>query len=212
MGFLSNVIDFEGFNGKRIGQALLHDPSRLLTGVDPASTGLWNEILGTHNHALVDQMGGATGQTYGAARQAGIDTTAGQDVQDLAHLVAAGYAIGGLAGAGSAGGAGGGAGGAASDGAGMLGTTSGFGGVGTDGAVSGLDGASIDPALAGDSIDAGGGWSPASGGSAGGMNYQQLLGKALGQMGQTKQQGQGGGMRPVNVQPGNVPWNFMGGM
>lgn len=73
-------------------------------------------------------------------------------------------------------------GGAGADGLGSaLTTSSGFGGVGTDGAVSGLDGASIDPALAGDDIDAGGGWNPASGGnstSGGNINWQQLLNQA----------------------------------
>lgn len=235
MSFLGNVIGFEGFHGKRLGQELMKDPSRLLTGVDPASTGLWNTVLGTHNHALVDQMGGATGKDYQAARAAGIDTTAGQDVQDLAHVVAAAYATAGLAGA--AGGMGGaGAGGAADGGSvnlfadavpgaggdvgasalpGAVTTSSGFGGVGMDPSATGFNGASVDPALAGDNIDAGGGWNPASGGSGGGFNYQQMLGKALNQMGQQKQQqGQGGGSRqnPVNLQPGNVPWNFMGGM
>jgi hypothetical protein len=238
MGFLNNVLGFEAFNGKRMGKALLDDPSRLLTGVDPASTWAWNGLLGTHKHPIVDQMGGATGETYKAASDSGINTHDGRMMQNLAHVVAGVFAAGGLAGAGGGGaGAAGeaGAGSGAVDGGsvnlfadaipgaggdvgassipGALGTSSGFGGVGMDQAATGLDGASIDPALAGDNIDAGGGWNPGSGGS-GSINYQQLLGKALNQMGQQKQQqGQGGGrMYPVNTQPGNVPYNFMGGM
>ncbi len=201
MSFLSDTLGFEGFHLKRIAKQLMDDPSRLVTGVDPLSTGVWNTILGTHKHAIVDQMGGATGEDYKAAEAAGINTTAGHDMQDLAHVIAAAYAVGGLAGAG------------------------------------GADGASIDPALAGDNIDAGGGWSPASNGSpalagdnidagggwspasrspasngSGGFDYQKMLGKALGQMGQSKQQAAAGGStHPVNVQPGNVPWNFMQG-
>lgn len=229
MSFLGNVIGFEGFHGKRLGEALLKEPSRLITGVDPASTGLWNTVLGTHKHALVDQMGGATGKDYQAARAAGIDTTAGQDMQDLAHVVAGAYAVGGLAGAGGAGGAGAAGGadaGAAGLGTGSLGTASGFGGVGTDAGATGFGAwgtgtgsADVSGLAAADSAAVGAeGAAPGLTGSYGpassGFNYQQMLGKALGQMGQQKQQqGQGGGaMRPVNVQPGNVPWNFMGGM
>lgn len=152
-----------------------------------------------------------------------------------AGALAAGAYFGGSALMGSGGFGGGGAAGGAADGGSMnlfadaipgaggdvgasslpgaLGTSSGFGGVGMDPAATGLDGSSIDPALAGDNIDAGGGWNPSSGGSSG-INYQQLLGKALNQMGQQKQQqAQGGGRGyPVNTQPGNVPYNFMGGM
>lgn len=227
MSFLGNVIGFEGFHGKRLGQALMKDPSRLITGVDPASTGLWNTVLGTHKHALVDQMGGATGKDYQAARAAGIDTTAGQDVQDLAHVVAGAYGAAGLAGAAGAGGAGSAGGfGAAGDGTGAVTTASGFGGVGTDAGATGFGAwgtgagsADVSGLAAADSaaVSAEGatpglteGYGPASSG----VNYQQLLGKALNQMGQQKQQdGAGGGRQsPVNVQPGNVPWNFMGGM
>lgn len=224
MSFLSDTLGFEAFHGKRLGEALLKDPSRLITGVDPASTGLWNTVLGTHNHALVDQMGGATGQDYKAASAAGINTTAGHDVQDLAHVIAGAYGVAGLAGAGgAAGGVGDVGAGAAGDGTGAVSTASGFGGVGTDAGATGFGGwggaaGGADPAglAAADSaaVDAEGaapGLTDSYGSASSGINYQQLLGKALNQMGQQKQQGQGGGMKPVNVQPGNVPYNFMGG-
>lgn len=109
--FLGDTLKFETFHGGSILKKLAHDPSRLITGVDPASTGLWNTVLGTHNKPIVDQMGGATGDDYAKASNAGINTTAGHDVQDLAHVVAAAFAAEGLAGAG--GGAGGGASGSA---------------------------------------------------------------------------------------------------
>lgn len=232
MSFLGDALGFEGFHSKRIGKALLDNPTRLLTGVDPLSTWGWNKVLGTHNKPIVDQMGGATGADYKAASNAGINTTAGHDMQDLAHVVAAYYGTAGLGGIGGAGagagadagvGAGAGA-GSVGEGAGSLGTASGFGGVGTDAGATGFGawgtsagGADVGGLAAADSaaVDAQGaapGLTDGYGSASSGVNYQQLIGKALGQMGQSKS-GQGGGGRPnpVNVQPGNVPYNFMGG-
>ncbi len=102
MSFLGDVLDFEKFNGKGIVKGIIKKPTRLLTGVDPASTSLWNGLTGSKDKALVDQMGGATGSTYKAASAAGINTGPGRTMQNIAHVIAAGYATAGLAGAGGA--------------------------------------------------------------------------------------------------------------
>lgn len=87
---------------------------------------------------------------------------------DSLALAAAAF-FGGEAALGGAGGAGAGAGGGAAEGLGAagadgvgggLGTASGFGGVGTDAGATGWGSLGAD---AGDAIDAGGGWSPATG-------------------------------------------------
>ncbi len=173
--FLGDTLKFETFHGGRLLKEIAHNPTRLITGVDPASTGLWNTVTGSHNKPLVDQMGGANKADYNAASNAGINTTAGHDVQDLAHVIAAYFAASGLAGAG---GAGGGAGG----------TSSG-----------------ADPALAGDDIDAGGGWNPGSAqsgdsSSSSALTPQQTQGlsNALQSMG--KQQQQQRGLAPIQTQ------------
>ena len=92
MSFLDDLFSFEGFHGKEILSDIWHDPSRLLTGVDPFSTNMWNSILGTDNEAIVDQWGGATEQRYIDAEAEGIDTGAGRMGQDAAHMVASSYA------------------------------------------------------------------------------------------------------------------------
>ncbi len=98
--------------------------------------------------------------------------------------------------------------GAGTDGlGGALTTSSGFGGVGTDGAVSSLDGASIDPALAGDDIDAGGGWSPASSGSGASgsnFNWQQMARMLLSHQQGSSQQGSGMG-QAIQFNQGGQP-------
>ncbi|HEY1129127.1 MAG TPA: hypothetical protein VGF12_06970 [Roseateles sp.] len=122
---LGSLLDFEGFHGKQILKDIAKKPTRLLTGVDPASTKLWNKVLGTNDKPIVDQMGGATQDRYRQAEAAGIDTRTGKAMQGLAHVVAAAYAAGGLAGAGS--GSGVGAGGAAEGSGGLLVDTGGMG-------------------------------------------------------------------------------------
>jgi len=169
--FLGDLLKFETFHGGNILKQIGDDPSRLLTGVDPASTDLWNGVLGTHNKPIVDQMGGATNADYQAASNAGINTTAGHDTQDLAHVIAGIFAGQGL------GGAGGGGGGGAGDGAADVGDD-----IDAGGGWSPASGS--DPALDGDDIDAGGGWNPASGSSSsssGGLTSTQktAIGNAL---------------------------------
>jgi hypothetical protein len=99
MSWLGNVLGFEKFHGKQILKDLKDKPTRLLTGVDPASTKLWNKVLGTNDKPIVDQMGGATGDRYRAADAAGIDYHDAKGMQNVAHVVAALYGAQGLAGA-----------------------------------------------------------------------------------------------------------------
>lgn len=107
MSWLGDVLDFEKFNGKGIVSGIAKKPVRLIRGeVDPASTGLWNGITGSKDHALVDQMGGATGKTYSDAQASGINTGPGHKVQNVAHVIAgliAGGELSGMAGAGGEG-------------------------------------------------------------------------------------------------------------
>lgn len=99
--FLKNVSGFKLLEGKNILKDIGKNPSRLLTGVDPFSTKVWNKVLGTDNKPIVDQMGGATAERSDQARAAGIDPKNGEAVEKVAHVVAAAYAAGGLMGAGS---------------------------------------------------------------------------------------------------------------
>lgn len=184
MSWFGNVLKFEGFNGKEMLKDVLHDPTRLITGVDPFSTKLWNGILGTDKKPIVDQMGGATGDRYRDAEAAGIDVSAGKGMQNVAHVIAALAAAG--YGAEALGGAGGGAGGAAAGGAEAGGggaiTGGGLGEIGTSSTGWGMGG---DALTAGDlgggsgaydmgSMFGGSGGSSAGGAASGGTNWQKL--------------------------------------
>lgn len=119
MSWGSDLLGFEKFNLSDIWKKIKKHPGQLLTGVDPLSTKLWNGILHRKDEPLVDQMGGAYGGSmlsafgnndggvYKRAREAGIDTGAGENMHDLAHVVSAVFGGQGLAGigGGSAGGA-----------------------------------------------------------------------------------------------------------
>lgn len=132
MGFLSDVFDFEKFHLKDMWEKVKDDPERLFIGaIEPASSEMWGSILGKDYEPLVDQMGGAYGGNvisgfgnadagvYGRAKEAGIDTTAGGQMQDAAHVIAAFYALGGgNLGGGGGGGSGGGSAGGGSTGGG----------------------------------------------------------------------------------------------
>lgn len=96
-GFFSDVFKFKAFEGKKIIGAIAKNPTRLITGVDPASTRVWNVALGTKEKALVDQWGGTTKDTAAAAKRAGINIAPGMAVEAVAHMVASWYAAGGLA-------------------------------------------------------------------------------------------------------------------
>jgi hypothetical protein len=96
-GWFSDVLKFKVFEGKKVLDTIAHDPTRLVTGADPASTRVWNAALGTHNQALVDQWGGTTKETAQAAKAAGINIGPGMTMEAIAHVVASWYAGAGLA-------------------------------------------------------------------------------------------------------------------
>lgn len=103
MSWLGNVLNFEGFNLKNIGKKIGQNPEQLLIGAgDPFSAGVWSKITGKDYQPLVNQMGGATGDTYQKAEAAGINTGPGKSMHGIAQAVASMYAGG--YGAGQAGG------------------------------------------------------------------------------------------------------------
>ena len=95
MSFLKDVLSFEKFNLGDMWDKVKHDPGRLFLGaLDPASTSLWNKVLGKDWEPLVDQFGGAYGGdaitlgdtgrgVYGRAAAAGVPTEAGSQRRRL---------------------------------------------------------------------------------------------------------------------------------
>lgn len=118
-GFVDDIVDTVKFEVGHLGDIasdIWHDPTRLLTGVDPLSTSLWNGILGTDNVPLVNMFGGATEQRYADAEAKGIDTGLARTLHNVAGTVAGyfggaglwnafGGSAGGLFGSGSSAGA-----------------------------------------------------------------------------------------------------------
>lgn len=95
MGWLSDVFKFEGSHMSDLWGDIKQDPERLLVGaIDPASTSVWNKVLGKDWDPLVDQMGGATSERYASAESKGIDTTAGKGMHNIARTVAGFFAGG----------------------------------------------------------------------------------------------------------------------
>lgn len=104
MSYFGDVFNFEKFNLKDMWGKVKKHPDQLITGVDPASTTLWNKVLGRKYEPIVDQMGGAygghwlsafgnkDGGVYQRAADAGVDTKAGGQMQDAAHIIAALFA------------------------------------------------------------------------------------------------------------------------
>lgn len=89
MSKLSDILKFEGFNLKGIAGKIKDNPLRLLYGgIDPASTKVWNKVLGKDDEPLVDQWGGASADTYRKAEAAGIDTEAGHNMHRVARTIA----------------------------------------------------------------------------------------------------------------------------
>lgn len=110
MGDFKKIFDFEKFAGNRRWQLVKKNPERLFIGAgDPFSSKMWGGITGKKYEPLVDQWGGASKDSYGAAEQQGIDTGPGKRMHDIARIVASIYAGGygasqlGATGAGSAG-------------------------------------------------------------------------------------------------------------
>lgn len=96
-GFFSDVFKFKKFEAKKFVGAIVKKPSRLLTGVDPWSTKVWNTVKGSHDVGLVDQWGGTSKENIAAAKKAGINIGPGMTMEKIAHVVAAFFAGQGLA-------------------------------------------------------------------------------------------------------------------
>lgn len=92
MSFFSNVFDFEKFKLGNMWGKIKENPEQLLIGAtDPASAGIWSKVTGKEYSPLVDQWGGATGDDYSKAQAAGIDTSDGKSMHQLARALAAFY-------------------------------------------------------------------------------------------------------------------------
>lgn len=180
MGWLSDVLGLDLNVGGQLLSSIGSDPTRLLTGVDPASTDLWNKVLGTHNKPLTDWFGGATSDQIKKAASEGINVGPGETMYNIADAIA-GVEVGGQA-------------------LGAFGGTGGSAGAAGDTTMSDMSSYGIDPGLGGgmdstyatagdatSAIDSGSAYggdagiagtagttaaSSASGG--GGINYQQL--------------------------------------
>ena len=97
MGFFSDVFKFEKFNTKGILDKIKDKPQRLFMGsFDPLSTKMWNGITGSDDKPIINQMGGASSDTYSAADDAGIRTKSGRKMHDAAEIVASLFAAKGL--------------------------------------------------------------------------------------------------------------------
>lgn len=108
MSFFGDALNFEQFHFKDMWNKLKKDPKRVVLGVDPLSTKAWNAVLGRKDEPIVDQLGGAygghtisafgntDGGVYKRAEEAGVDTKAGGQMQDIAHVIAAIYGAQGL--------------------------------------------------------------------------------------------------------------------
>jgi len=135
MSLLKKLGSFVKDSTKALAQmpkGVLHDPSRLITGVDPASTKLWNGITGSDKAPLVNMFGGPTGSQLDAVNAGGLARTGFKVADTVAGLYGGAGALSGL---GNAVGARGGTAADATVGANSLGGTAALG-AGTGGGSS----------------------------------------------------------------------------
>jgi hypothetical protein len=111
MSGLKSFLGFQNLFSKEFGKDIFRKPTRLLTGIDPASTKVWNKVLGKDDKPLVNAFGSPGEQYYQQAEAKGIDTGAARGFHALADKVAGFYGAQGIgnamAGGASAGGSGG---------------------------------------------------------------------------------------------------------
>ena len=113
---IKKALKFEVFNVKGIIKKIAKNPQRLLVGaVDPIGTKIANTVLGTKWKPAVNQLGGATNETFAEAKAKGMEVGLAKSLHTAAVVIAAYYAAGG-----SIAGIGGGGSGAAGAGAGGL--------------------------------------------------------------------------------------------
>ncbi len=119
---LKDSHDFDQYWLKNLFGGIKDDPWRLITGIDPISTGLWNKILGKDEEPLVNAMGGPMGGgdlglsfngggIYDDAEAAGINPDSGIGQHNVAKVLTAIFATQGAGGFDAIGGMGGGEGG-----------------------------------------------------------------------------------------------------
>jgi hypothetical protein len=97
---IKKALKFEGFNVKKIVKGVIKDPTRLIFGIDPLGTKIGNTVMNDNKKALVNQLGGATEDTYREAEARGMDTGLARNLHQVAGLVAGFYggnALGNLA-------------------------------------------------------------------------------------------------------------------
>lgn len=135
MGWLKKLHGFESSFTKNFVKDIWKKPTRLLTGIDPFSTKLWNGVLGRDDEAMVGMFGSPGEQYYRRAEADGIDTSAARQFHTVADAVAGFFGAQGLGNVlGGAAGGGAGAGGSASSGGLGAGAVGGGAGAGTVGA------------------------------------------------------------------------------
>lgn len=100
---LKKALKFEVFNTKGIVKNAWKHPLQGLTGIDPIHTKLSNKVLGTNYKPWVNQLGGATEETFADAEAKGMDTGTARDLHKVAAAVAAYYGTQGLGNLASAG-------------------------------------------------------------------------------------------------------------
>lgn len=108
MGFFSDLFKFENNFSVGLFKDIKDDPLRLITGIDPLSTGAWNAVTGSDKKPLVNVFGSPGEKYYDDAKAKGINTGAATNFHAVADTVAGIFGAQGIAGIG--GGAGGGSG------------------------------------------------------------------------------------------------------
>lgn len=93
---VNDIVDFEKFQLDEFWKRMQDDPSQLLTGVDPFSTKVWNEVTGSEKTPWVNQYGGPTQEMFNKANQKGIDTGASAATHGIAQAIASYYGGQGL--------------------------------------------------------------------------------------------------------------------
>lgn len=104
MGLFSKIkkaVKFEVFNVKKIFKTIMKNPQRLLVGaVSPMGTKIANAVFGTKWKPVVNQLGGATKETFDEAKAKGMETGLAKSLHAVAGVVAGFYggaALGNLA-------------------------------------------------------------------------------------------------------------------
>jgi hypothetical protein len=176
MGWLKKLVGFENHFTKNFAKDIWSDPSRLLTGVDPFSTKVWNGVLGTDNKPMVNMLGSPDRQYYESAQAAGIDTGPAENFHQVADVVAGAFGAAGLSNA---------AGNLynmAGQGAAGAGTGAAGAGTGVAGSGAGVAGgaSAVAPAVAGTGGAAAGGTAAAGGGLLSSLGGWQGVVSAVG--------------------------------